>query len=72
MLGNETHSGSDLPSRTTMPLTDDDLDAIAERAHAYRELHVTLCPPQPLIEDLLTLIAALREERAQARRLLAA
>lgn len=44
-------------------LTDHDLDAIAEQALAYRRLGVTLCPPQPLVDDLLRLVRALREER---------
>ena len=52
-------------------ITDEELDVIAERARAYQALHVTLCPPGPLVDDLLLLVATLRAERA-ARRLRAA
>lgn len=48
-------------------LTDEELDVIADRARAYRGLHVTLCPPGPLVDDLLLLVAALRAERAAQR-----
>lgn len=52
-------------------ITDEEVDAIAHRAEAYHALHVTLCPPGPLLDDLLLLVATLRAERA-ARRLRAA
>ena len=48
-------------------LTDHDLDQIAQQALAYRRLGVTLCPPQPLVDDLLRLVEALREERTARR-----
>jgi len=48
-------------------LTDHDLDEIAEQALAYRRLGVTLCPPQPLVDDLLRLVEALRKERTSKR-----
>ena len=51
----------------TTGLTDHDLDQIAEQALAYRRLGVTLCPPQPLVDDLLRLVEALREERTARR-----